>query len=107
MTLPIDPLSQPDPYGLEPTKQPAEAGVTGQVTGDAQMATRSDLGCAQGGEPDDNKDWLRSLKPGPKSGYCVWCQKPTERLIAVEAQRIQGRHWGLVTRFDCGCHEQK
>lgn len=106
MTPPLLPITNIDPYTHEPVGTPSAA-VTELVTGDAQMQTRTDLGGAQGGEPDDNKEWLRSLKPGPKSGACVWCHEPTERLIAVEARPIQGRHWGLVTRFDCGCREHK
>jgi hypothetical protein len=104
VTLPLDPLSQPDPYTGLPVGTPVATTIVG---GDAQMQTRTDLGCAQGGEADDNKDWLRSLRKPPAEGTCHFCGTVTSRRIGIVARQIRGRHWGVFSMLCCADCDRK
>jgi hypothetical protein len=95
------PISNIDPYSGLPVETKPWAKVETQVTGDAQMETRTDLGTAHGGEPGDNKDWLKSLKIKHGPGKCAFCAHETERRIAVETRHIKGRIHGLPWLYWC------
>lgn len=99
--LPFDP-NAPEPYDFGPT-QPAER----VVEGDAQSQTRSDLGVAQGGEPSDSQEWLRSLRKPLETGPCMFCGVETTRRIGVVARQIKGRQWGIISVRWCQACEIK
>lgn len=68
---------------------------------DNPATTRTDLGCAHGGEPGDNQEWLRSLKAAPTSGPCAFCGIETSRAWATHTKQLRGRLWALMTRLMC------
>lgn len=116
MTMPLDPLAQPDPYTCAggQLREPG-AGWRNDLIESAAlksaMAPDRDDGTdfVAGTDPELNKAWLRSLRcpvplvPGP----CAWCQSMTTRAVAHEGYRVKGRNWALRGVYQCeACADQ-
>ena len=115
MTLPIDPLAQPDPYtGTDGKLAEAGAGWRNDLIESAHVKAAMEPDVARdtdfvsGTDPELNRQWLASLKEQPTPGPCVNCQAETTRRIATDIVKVKGRNWGFHWLRECeGCGQRR